>query len=33
MDGLNVEAHLKYPDSETNYGTTIKFLTDKLLKE
>jgi hypothetical protein len=33
MDGLGVEANLKYPNSETQYETLDKFLTVKLLEE
>lgn len=33
MDELGVEAHLKYPDSEAQYETMVKFLTVKLLEE
>lgn len=33
MDGLGVEANLKYPNSKTQYETLDKFLTVKLLEE
>lgn len=32
-DALEVEAHLKYPGTETPYSSQIEFFVDKLLKE